>query len=293
MSITLYKQSAFKEESFLSLLCELPKPPKQLYVEGTLPTVSPDTKVLVVVGARKYSTYGKDVCEMLIKSLAGTNTIIVSGLALGIDTIAHRAAIDAGLISVAVPGSGLGTSVLYPRTNLALAREIVECGGALLSEYDMDKKSALYMFPERNRIMAGLAHAVLIIEAEKVSGTLITARLATEYNRDVLTVPHSIFSPLGEGPHMLIRLGATPITSGADLREALRIQTSEEKQEETNYEDVGEVEKKILDILYEEQSKDNVIAACRLPAHEVLMYLTLLEMKGYIQESLGMIRRVR
>src|SRR3989344_2642579 len=173
-------------------LREIPDPTEKIYLKGTLP--SEDHKWLCVVGSRKYSSYGKEVCEKLIEGLRGYPVVIVSGLALGMDAIAHRAALSAKLHCVAVPGSGLDPSVLYPATNRRLADEILKAGGVLLSEFEPNFRATAWSFPQRNRIMAGLSDAVLVIEAEKRSGTLITARLATAYHRDVFTIPGSIFS---------------------------------------------------------------------------------------------------
>ena len=188
-----------------------------------------DAKFLCVVGSRKYTDYGKEACQKLIAGLRGHNIVIVSGLALGIDGIAHRAALDAGLTTIAIPGSGLNPSVLYPSSNRQLAEKIIESGGALISEFEPMFKATTYSFPQRNRIMAGISHATLIIEAEIKSGTLITSRLATEYNRDVATVPGSIFSKTSEGPNMLLRLGATPVSSSAHILETLGFKIEEDK----------------------------------------------------------------
>lgn len=206
---------------------EIPHVPKQLRIIGTLP---PDEhKILCVVGSRKYSRYGKEVCEKLVSGLAGYPITIVSGLAHGIDAIAHRSALVAGITTIAVPGSGLDANTLYPRTHVALAEKILSAGGCLLSEYPDHLRAAPWMFPQRNRIMVGLSHAVLVIEASHKSGTMITARLATDYNRDVLAVPGSIFSTQSEGPHALLKLGATPITSAHDILECLGFEIKDEE----------------------------------------------------------------
>jgi DNA processing protein len=289
-----YKSSAFEKNSFFALLPEAPGAPKQLFVRGELPTVLESTKILTVVGSRKYTSYGKDVCEKLIQSLSGTDTIIVSGLALGIDAIAHKAALDAGLRTVAVLGNGLSDSVLYPKQHLGLAHEIINKGGALISEYPPDFEAKQYSFPARNRILVGLAHAVLVIEAGEKSGTLITARLGTEYNRDVLAVPGDIRSEGSKGPHMLIRLGATPITSTRDLREALNLTENTHESLNNQKELFGHLslqEKRLLDILYEPKSKDVFLAEAKLSTSEGLVELTSLELKGLIKEELGVIRR--
>lgn len=287
----LYKQSSYETIPFLAPLLETPNCPEELYVKGVLPEISIDTKVLTVVGSRKYTSYGKEVCQKLIAGLRGTDTIIVSGLALGIDGIAHRTALDAGLRTVAILGTGLSDKVMYPKTHLNLSREIVESGGALISEYEQDAEARTYTFPARNRICVGLAHAVLVVEAEEKSGTLITSKLATDYNRDVLTVPGNIFSDTAKGPHMLIRLGATPITSVDDLLEALgHKKIGEELQRELPL-DIGESEKKLLDILYEPKSKDTLLAESGLTITETLMNISLLEIKGLVKEEMGVIRR--
>lgn len=208
--------------SFPPLLREINDPPEKLYLEGTLP--GPELAWLTVVGARQASSYGKDICESLIFGLAGYPIVIVSGLAHGIDGIAHRAALLARLKTVAVPGSGLSEKVLYPAWHRDLAKKIITQGGALLSEYEPETPAAKWTFPKRNRIMAGLSQAVLVIEAKKDSGSLITAHLALDYNRDVATVPGRIDSPTSAGPHLLLKSGAALITESADIIELLGLQ---------------------------------------------------------------------
>src|SRR3989338_6709822 len=155
------------KKDFPPLLLEINDPPKSLRIIGELPKTE---KYLCVVGSRKYSEYGKNVCERLIEGLRGYSITIVSGLALGMDAIAHKSALRSGLPTIGVPGSGLGEKSLYPRTNYMLAQEIVESGGALISEFEDDWLPRLYSFPQRNRIMAAMCHATLIIEAELKSG---------------------------------------------------------------------------------------------------------------------------
>ena len=272
------------EDEFPELLKEIPDPPKKLYVRGTLP--NPEMKLLCIVGSRKYTPYGKEVCEKLVQEITGYNIAIISGLALGIDAIAHKAALNAGIHTIAIPGSGLNDDILYPSSHRILARNILEAGGALLSEFEPDFKAAPFAFPQRNRIMAGLSHATLIIEAEEKSGTLITARLATDYNRDVLIVPNSIFSRTSSGPHMLLRLGAIPITKSDDILEALHL----EKEVVADVEDynVSEDEKNILRRL--PMTRDELIREMGLPASETNILLSAMELKGLIKESLGEIR---
>ena len=271
-------------------LFQIPQPPKKLFIRGELP--SAETKLLCVVGSRKYTSYGRDVCQKLIAGLRGYNIAIVSGLAMGIDGLAHEAAIEAGLITIAMPGSGLAADCIHPVAHLGLARKILESGGCLISEFEPNFKATAYSFPQRNRLAAGLSQAVLIIEGEVKSGTLITARLATEYNKDVLTIPGSIFSKTSEGPHLLLRLGATPITTSEEILLALGIEpkNSDPKNLELEYDDCSEPEKKILTILREPMSKDDLLEQLGLPVSEANTLLTVLELKGLIYESLGEIR---
>lgn len=200
-------------------LNEIPNPPKHLWLRGTLPPEG--HKLLAVVGSRSLTPYGKQVCEMLIQGLSGYPISIVSGLALGADACAHEAALKAGLHTLAVPGSGLDDSVIAPRTNLGLAQEILAKGGGLLSEQEPLHTPFPSDFPSRNRLMVGISDAVLVIEAGERSGTLITARLTAEYDRDLLCVPHRIGDPNGVGANQFIRLGAELVTEPLHILEAL------------------------------------------------------------------------
>jgi len=276
------------KEDFPKRLLQITDPPEQLYVRGELPPE--DSKCLCVVGARKYSEYGKQAIEKLIAGLRGYSIVIVSGLALGIDSIAHRAALDAGLITIAVPGSGLDPKVLYPASHKQLAEKIVSAGGCLLSEFEPMFRPTAYSFPQRNRIMAGLSDAVLIVEAELRSGTLITSKFATEYNRDVLTIPGSIFSRTSAGPHMLLRLGATPISSSSELLEALGFDGTLGLKPAVNYDNCSLDEKKVIAFLAEPKPRDELIQTLGLSTSKANVLLGMMEIKGLIKESLGEIR---
>lgn len=276
-----------KPKEFPPLLREITDPPETLYIRGKLP--APDTKFLCVVGSRRHSPYGKDACESLIKGLRGHTIAVVSGLALGMDAVAHRAALDAGITTIAVPGSGLDESVLYPRTHRLLARDILDAGGALVSEFEPTFKATPYSFPQRNRIMAGISNATLVIEAGEKSGTLITARLAMEYNRDVLTIPHSIFSRLSYGPHMLIKAGAVPITESADILEVFGIQKDAPREESAR--NLSDNEKKVLQLLLHPMSREELLKTLELPISEANILLSTMELKRLIKESVGELRR--
>lgn len=270
---------------FPALLREIPDAPHSLYIRGALPP--PGHTLLSVVGSRRMSSYGKDACEHLIRGLSGYPISIVSGLALGIDGIAHRAALDAGLHTVAVLGSGLHDQVLYPASHRALARAILEAGGALVSEEAPDFKPRPESFPKRNRIMAGMSHAVLVVEATLHSGTLVTARLASDYNRDVFTVPGSLFSENTEGPHLLLSLGATPVRSADDILQGLGFE--EEMLPETGA--LTEEEARVHNALSEPRSRDELIRLLRLDTASANALLIGMELKGLIVERQGMVHK--
>jgi len=277
------------KKEFPPPLLEIPQTPKDLHLVGKLPSLEKFV-YLAVVGSRKYSNYGKEVCEKLIAGLTGYPVVIVSGLAFGIDAIAHKAALNAGLLTVAFPGSGLDPHIIYPSANRKLAEEIITKGGALVSEYEPKTIATPYTFPQRNRLMAGLSKATLIIEAGEKSGTLITARLALDYNRDVLVVPGPIFSPSSRGSNSLLRLGATPITSSQDLLLALGFE-AEGQGEKESYKDLSPKEKKVVEILSVEATpRDELIEKIKMPAHEANVLLSMMEIKGLIKETLGEIR---
>ncbi|MFA5023154.1 MAG: DNA-processing protein DprA [Candidatus Paceibacterota bacterium] len=279
---------------FPALLKEINDPPEELWLEGNFPNET-ENKFLAVVGSRKFSRYGKEACEELIRGLAGYPIVIVSGLALGIDAIAHQSALKNKLLTVAVPGSGLSRKVLHPFSNHRLADEIIEAGGCLMSELEPECPAGVHTFPRRNRIMAGISHAVLIIEAGERSGTLITARLAMEYNRDVLVVPGSIFSPSSRGANNLIHHGAMPINSSNDLLQALGFNLDEESEDRQGklFKDLSEIEQKIVDILSTDSyPRDELIELAELSTSEANIILSTMEIKGIIKEAMGEVRLI-
>lgn len=276
-------------DEFPPLLHEINDPPKSLRFEGELPILG--NKLLCIVGSRKYSQYGRESIEEIIHGLKGYPITIVSGLALGTDAIVHRAALNAQLKTIAVPGSGLGKEVLYPRTNFSLAEEILEAGGGLLSEYPDNYRAQIWTFPKRNRIMAGMSDATIIVEAELKSGTLITSRLATEYNREVGALPGPIDSPLSEGPHMLIRLGAALIRNSNDVLELLKIKPRDRDTTLFDIEDLTDEEKIFINILENPCSRDELIRKSKFDVGSANGILSLMEIKGLIIEELGEVRK--
>ncbi len=285
-----YEIKKLSRKEFPVQLMEIPQPPKDLWLMGTLPP--PETALLTIVGSRKYTSYGKDACEEIVSGLRGYDIAIVSGLAIGMDSIAHEAALAAGLPTIAVPGSGLDPKVIYPRSNVQLAECILDNGGALLSEYAPDFKATQWSFPARNRIMAGLARATLVIEAEQKSGTLITSRLATDYNRDVFAVPGNIFSPTSVGPNMLITLGATPIRSAEDVLIGLGFSIKEETESAIDTTLLSKDEARVIELLREPYHRDHIITMLGLAASEANILLMKMEIAGLIKDTPEGIRRV-
>ena len=278
------------KNKFPSALLEIPQPPEDLWIIGELPT-DENLIYLCVVGSRKFTSYGREACEKIIGGLKGYPIVIVSGFAMGIDTIAHKKAMQVGLKTLVFPGSGLSAEAMYPKTNVRLMEEVVDSGGCLISEFEPDFKATQWSFPMRNRLMAGISKAVLIIEAEEKSGTLITARLTTEYNRDLLVVPGSIFSPNSKGVNKLLHQGATPVTSSEDVLEALGFELPKDEEKQAKlFLDLSPEEKKIVDLLREPISRDDLIRALKMPTPTVGALLTVMEIKGLIKEEMGEIR---
>lgn len=276
-------------ENYPTLLHEIPQPPKKLYVRGNtdLPNLLANKKILTVVGPRKYTSYGRDCTRSLILSLRGLPVVIVSGLAYGIDSIAHEAAIEAGIPTIAFPGSGLAFDTIYPKHHRNLAERILNSGGILISEFEPKQKAASWMFPVRNRLVAGIAHAVLIPEAGEKSGTLITARLTCEYNRDLLVVPGNINSATSKGTNQFLRLGAIPITSADDLREALGFTTCDEHavMQKSLFKDLSENEKIVMNSLIEPKTRNTLAEELPLSPQVLNATLSLLEIKELIREE--------
>jgi DNA processing protein len=272
------------DPDYPTLLAQTTNPPFLLYVRGTL--TDTDRWAVAVVGTRQASAYGKEVTRKLVADLVAAGVTIVSGLALGIDAVAHSAALAAGGRTLAVLGSGVDQ--IYPQTNLQLGTAIPQ-QGALISEYPVGTLPAASNFPPRNRLIAGLALGVLVVEAANRSGALITAQFAVEQGRDVFAVPGNIFSLRSAGTHRLIKDGATLVTSVDDVLEALNLHMAYEQQtiaavlpetpEEIALLRVVEAEPRHIDLLTRESA---------LPQPVVSSTLTMLELKGLVRHVGGM-----
>ncbi len=206
-----------QDNNFTQIITHIALVPKKLYYIGTLPAERQPT--VAIVGTRKPTPYGVEVTTRLASDLARRGVIIVSGLALGTDAIAHRATLDAGGTTLAVLANGLAK--ITPSTNRQLGETIVQQGGAIISEYEPNEPPYQARFLERNRIVSGLSDAILITEASARSGTLNTARHALEQNKDVFVVPGNITSPLSAGCNLLLKQGATPVMSADDILEVI------------------------------------------------------------------------
>lgn len=205
------------KQDFLQILTYIAKKPQKLHYIGALPESRLPS--LAIVGTRKPTSYGKEVTHRFAYELAKQGVVIVSGLALGVDAIAHRAALEARGTTLAILGNGLPT--IQPATNRQLAKDIVENGGAIISEYEQDTPALSHHFLERNRLVSGLSDAVLITEAAARSGTLNTASHALEQGKDVFVIPGNITSPMSLGCNQLIKQGAIVVTSPDDILEVL------------------------------------------------------------------------
>lgn len=281
-------------DSFLSSLLEIPDCPKEIYMKGKNITNRENTKFIAIVGSRNHSSYAKDALEKIISEISGYNIVIISGLALGIDALAHQFALQKKMKTIAIPGSGIGESVIYPRSNFPLSKEIVDAGGMLLSEFEPEFKATRWSFPQRNRIIAALADIVLVVEAAEKSGTLITARLAIDYNKDLATIPNSIFSQFSAGSNGLLKQGAHPIFSGKEILELLGIDQDAEEvstQKELDFSDFTKTETVILEILTEPKNKSQLQEESRFSITELNTTLSILEIKGVVIEKLGKFRK--
>lgn len=278
-----------KDSEFPRLLREIPQPPKQLNYRGALPRA--DMKLLAVVGSRRYTNYGKQAVDYLIGGLRGYDIGIVSGLALGIDSLAHQAALDNGLYTLSIPGSGLSDEVIYPASHKKLAHEILEAGGGLLSEFAPDFRATNWSFPQRNRLVCGIAPATLIIEANEKSGTLITARLCADYSRELLVVPGSIFSDNSKGVHQFLKLGATPVTAPEDILDVLGIE-ARAGVEGAKPAKLSPDEARAIALLIEPLERDELIRGLNLPVSAAAIILMQMEIAGYIKEENGIYRKL-
>lgn len=261
-------------------LKDLPNMPMVLYVLGDLKSC--DVNAVAIVGTRKSTTYGREVAEIFASGLSEVGVTIVSGLALGIDSAAHRGALEVKGRTIAVIGSGL--DIIYPASNMQLAREIAKGHGAVISEYPLGYPALRTNFPSRNRIISGLSKAVIVVEGAQKSGTLLTASAAAEQGRTVFAVPGQITSPMSEAPHYLIQNGAKIAFGPKDILDEmdLQMQVDHKALEKVMPED--ELEKLILTILEnEEKHIDEIVREVKKEMSDISSKLSIMQIKGMVK----------
>ena len=265
-----------------ALLKQIHDPPLVLYVSGTLPDDS--LKKVGIIGSRYCSEYGRSVTRELSRKLAERGIVIVSGMARGIDSVAHKGAIEANGLTIAV--LGCGADICYPPENTDLMKNI-PAHGCLMTEFPPGTQPNPGNFPARNRIISGLSNVLTVTEAAKRSGTLITVNQALDQGRDVMAVPGSIRSKLSEGPNELIRDGAGMVTSYRDILHILNISERDCPQPNIQ-EDLAPDEKLVYDCMTSQpESFENIVDKCGMSAQNVNYILTMLELKGYLLKMPG------
>ena len=277
----------WKDDTYPPLLRKIEYAPPVLYLCGNL-TDDDRRFSLGIVGTRKMTTYGRQVTEHFVSHLAKGKVTIVSGLALGIDTVAHTTALDKGGRTIAVLASGLDT--IYPSSNYTLARRIIESGqGALLSAFPLGIRPETGNFPARNHIISGLSLGVLVTEAPPRSGALITANSALDQGREVFAVPAGIFSPGSGGVNKLIQDGAHPVTDVNDILESLNLHMLPQQSEAQILLPANDEERTLLKLLSSDpQHIDDLTRISELPAQLVSSTLTVMELKGFVRHLGGM-----
>jgi len=271
-----------QDKEYPKLLKEIYDPPQELFFLGEIK--AEENLPLAIVGTRKVSNYGKQVTTELSRGLARAGFTIISGLALGVDGLAHQSALDVGARTVAVLGCGLDN--IYPPVHKKLAEQIVKSGGAIISEYPPGTMPLKHHFPARNRIISGLSLGTLVVEAPETSGALITAKCALEQNREVLAVPGNIFNQNSFGTNQLIKLGAKAITKIEDVFEVFNLEPL--KKQRKKIEPANEEEKIILDILSKEPNNiDEIVKKSNLDAATVNSTLIMMEISGKIKNLGG------
>lgn len=270
-----------------SLLKEIHQPPFFLYAKGQL--IKEDDNAIAVVGARQITQYGQQATYDLVLPLSQNGITIVSGLARGVDTLAHKSALDANGRTIAVLGSGIDRQSIYPSENRYLADKIIE-QGAILSEYPIGTLALPYHFPARNRIISGISKGVLVIESKEKSGTLLTAKHALEQNRDIFAIPGSIYSQYSKGTNALIKLGAKLVTCSGDILDELNIASVQSLPLKNTDETIFDPKEKIIfkSLSKEPTHIDKIIELTKLDTPDALSILALMEIKGLVRNLGGM-----
>lgn len=273
------KVLTLSDKAYPEKLKQIFDPPPVLYIKGEL--LPQDNLALAVVGTRRITNYGREVTETLVRQLANSGLTIVSGMARGVDSLAHKVALDSGSRTIAVLGCGV--DIVYPPQNFNLAKEIVK-NGALVSEYPPGTQPIPGHFPARNRIISGLSLGTLVTEADEKSGSLITASSALEQNREVFAVPGPIYSQLSKGPAGLIKQGAKLVTSAEDILEELNIEQKQKAQKIKQVIPDNKDEEIIIKLLANEPKHiDQILRESAFGSDKLNGLLVTMELKGQIK----------
>lgn len=275
-----------EDDAYPPPLRTMPAPPPLLFYRGNL-ELAAHPKLITIVGTRAITPYGKRVCEEITGDLIAGGCVPVSGLALGVDAVAHAAAVRAHRPTIAVLGGGLADTIIYPRANYRLAQEILQNNGLLLSVYTPFTRAEPGFFPQRNIILANLSKGTIVIEGKLKSGALITAASAATHGKEVFAVPGSIFSTTSKGPHYLIEQGAQLIQCAEDVLEALHWRGKKENHELPKITDATQ-QKIHQTLLREPLHADDLARACGIAPQQVTGALQLLELQGYATNSNGL-----
>lgn len=272
-----------KDAPYPKALEQIHNPPHQLFIKGNLP----DGPYFAVVGTRMPTDYGKYITPKIVEPLAKAGLTIVSGLAYGIDALAHKAALSASGKTIAVLGTGVDKKSLYPKAHQNLAEQIIKSGGAVISEYPPGTSGRPEHFPQRNRIIAGLSIGVLIIEAKEKSGALITANMALKENRDVFAIPGPITSSASFGPNRLIAQGAKLVTRAKDILNEYGIEDETEKENDSQkYQKLEPLENIILDKLESNGLHiDKLTKLTDIPINKLSAAIVSMELKGLVKKT--------
>ncbi len=274
-----------EDDNYPKMLKQISDPPAVLYYRGDLFNCNLD-RTVAVVGSRKSTYHAKEAVRKILSELTGTDICIVSGLAAGIDTTAHEAAMDNGLKTIGVIASGF--DFIYPSSNKRLYEKIEKENGAVVTEYYPTFQPLKFRFPQRNRIVSGLSYGTLVAEASLKSGALITANLCLEQGRELMCIPGLISNPNTEGIYKLLKNGATLVTQAQDILEALNWEIKPAEQLTMDLSGLTDIELKILNAIeVEEKGFDEIAAITKIDTVELLTNLTTMELKGIIKQVTG------
>jgi DNA processing protein len=270
------------DDNYPAKLKFLPNPPILLYFQGDLDLVN-SSSLITVVGSRNLATYSKQIMNKILTPVIAKDVVVVSGLALGVDTLAHSLAVENQAKTIAVIGSGLDEEVFYPSQNLKLKKQILDFGGLILSEYPLNFRPTIYSFPARNRILAALSNLTWVVQASQKSGSLITAKVAFEIGKTVATTPASILDTNFEGNLKLIQEGASIISKSEDIEDILGLVQTQTSRVEKSVEFIN-LEEKIVytNLSFSPQNLEKIVEISQLEFAQVQTTLTMLELRELV-----------